>query len=50
MDGQQQVRFTKLGLEGTERAHTQMPELIIALLDHVLQGYRDEGRKDPRNL
>ena len=47
MDGQQKVRFTKLGLEGIERAHTWMAELIIALLDHVLQGCRDEGRKDP---
>jgi hypothetical protein len=47
MDGQQQGRFTKLGLEVVERARTSMPELRIALRDHVLQGCRDEGRKDP---
>jgi hypothetical protein len=47
MDGQQQVRFTRPGLEGIERAHTSMPELRIALRDHVRQGCRDEERKEP---
>ena len=47
MDGQQQVRFTKLGLEVIERARTSMPELGIALRDHMLQGCGDEGPKAP---
>jgi hypothetical protein len=50
MDGQQQVRFTKLGLEVIERACTSMPELRVALRDHVLQGCGNEGRKAPQDL
>jgi hypothetical protein len=45
MDGQHQVRFTKLGLEVIERACTSMPELRVALRDHVLQGCGAAGTK-----